>query len=101
VEVKNVTLADGDHALFPDSVTERGAKHLRELEKIVSEGGSALQLFIVQRGDSTTFRPAEHVDATYAAALRTAVKAGVQVVALGCTLTAEGITVDRRLPVVI
>ena len=101
IEVKNVTLAEGDHALFPDSVTERGAKHLRELQRMVEEGGSALQLYIVQRGDCTVFRPAEHVDAIYAAALRTAAAAGVQVVALGCTLTETGITVDRRLPVVI
>ena len=101
VEVKNVTLAESDTALFPDSVTERGAKHLRELQTIVEAGGSALQLYIVQRGDCTTFRPADQVDATYAAGLRAAFKAGVKVVALGCTLTPEGITVDRRLPVVI
>lgn len=101
IEVKNVTLAEGAQALFPDSVTERGAKHIRELQRLVEEGGSALQLYIIQRGDCTTFSPAEHVDAVYAAALRSAVTAGVKVVALGCTLTAEGITVDRRLPVVI
>ncbi len=101
VEVKNVTLAKENVALFPDSVTERGAKHLRELETIVREGGSALQVYVVQRGDCASFRPADEVDAVYAAALKSAVKAGVKVVALGCTLTAAGITVDRRLPVVI
>lgn len=101
IEVKNVTLGDGEIAFFPDSVTERGAKHLRELETIVREGGSALQIFVVQRGDCKTFKPAEHVDAVYAAALRSAVAAGVRVVALGCTLTAEGVTVDRRLTVVL
>lgn len=101
VEVKNVTLSKENVALFPDSVTERGAKHLRELETIVREGGSALQVYIVQRGDCASFRPADEVDAVYAAALKSAVKVGVKVVALGCTLTAAGITVDRRLPVVI
>lgn len=101
VEVKNVTLSDGDVALFPDSVTERGAKHLRELQQIVENGGKALQLFVVQRGDCRTFKVAEQIDAVYAAGLKAAVEAGVKVVALGCTLTAQGITVDRRLPVVI
>lgn len=101
VEVKNVTLGRERAGLFPDSVTERGAKHLRELETIVREGGSALQVFVVQRGDCKTFGLAEDIDPTYAAALRSAMAAGVKVVALGCTLTPEGIEVDRRLPVVV
>jgi sugar fermentation stimulation protein A len=101
VEVKNVTLAEGSVALFPDSVTERGAKHLRELQGIVERGGKALQLFMVQRGDCTTFSPADKIDPVYGAALRAAVKAGVQVVALECTVTPESIIVDRRLPIVL
>ncbi len=101
VEVKNVTLAEGDVALFPDAKTERGAKHLRELQKIVENGGKAMQLYMVQRADCTMVKPADHVDAAYGAALRRALAAGVQVIALGCTLTEQGITVDRRLPVVV
>lgn len=101
VEVKNVTLAEGDVALFPDSVTERGAKHLRELAGIVAAGGRAMQIFMVQRADCVTFRPAEDIDPVYAAALRAAMAAGVQVVVLGCSLTPTCITVDRRLPVVV
>lgn len=101
IEVKNVTLSDGDKAIFPDAKTERGAKHLRELQAIVEAGGKALQIFMVQRADCTTFSPAEAIDPVYAAALRSAAKAGVLVVALGCTLTPTGITVDRRLPVVL
>lgn len=101
VEVKNVTLAEGEIALFPDAKTERGAKHLRELQKIVENGGKALQLYMVQRADCMMVKPAEHIDAGYAAALRSAIAAGVQVIALGCTLTEQGITVDRRLPVVV
>jgi sugar fermentation stimulation protein A len=101
VEVKNVTLADGNVALFPDARTERGTKHLRELTAIMAAGGKALQLYMVQRADCRTFRPAEDIDPEYAAALRLAVAAGVQVVALGCSLTKDGITVDRRLPVVV
>ncbi|RYG62110.1 MAG: DNA/RNA nuclease SfsA [Alphaproteobacteria bacterium] len=101
VEVKNVTLAEEDVALFPDAKTERGAKHLRELQKIVEAGGKAMQLYMVQRADCKMVKPADHVDAVYGAALRSAMNAGVQVVALGCTLTEQGIRVDRRLPVVV
>lgn len=101
VEVKNVTLAEGDVALFPDAKTERGAKHLRELQGIVEAGGCALQVYMVQRADCTIFKPAEQIDPVYAAALRSAMAAGVQVVAFGCTLTQHGITVDRTLPVVV
>lgn len=99
VEVKNVTLAEGGVALFPDAKTERGAKHLRELQGIVERGGSALQIYMIQRGDCREFKPAEAIDPAYAAALRAAMAAGVKIVALGCTPTPRGITVDRMLPV--
>jgi sugar fermentation stimulation protein A len=101
VEVKNVTLAEGGVAMFPDSVTERGAKHLRELQAIVEAGGKALQVYLVQRGDCSMFEPATAIDPVYAAGLKAAAAAGVQVIALGCTVTPDGITVDRRLPVVV
>ena len=101
VEVKNVTLAEGPTALFPDAKTERGAKHLSELQGIVERGGKALQLYMVQRANCTEVRPAAHIDPAYAAALKEAMAAGVQVVALGCSLSQHGITVDRTLPVVV
>ncbi len=101
VEVKNVTLAENGVALFPDAKTERGAKHLRELQGIVELGGSALQVYMVQRADCTTFSPSDVIDPPYTAALRSAMQAGVRAVALGCTLTKHGITVDRTLPVVV
>lgn len=101
VEVKNVTLAEGDVAMFPDSVTARGTKHLRELEAIAAAGGKALQVYLIQRGDCMQFKPAHEIDAGYAQALKTAMAAGVQVIALGCAVTPEGIKVDRRVPVVV
>ncbi|PZP39229.1 MAG: DNA/RNA nuclease SfsA [Pseudomonas fluorescens] len=101
IEVKNVTLGYDGVAVFPDAKTERGAKHLRELQGIVEAGGKALQIFMVQRGDCTTFRPADEIDPVYAATLRSAVKAGVQAIALGCSLTETGIKVDRRLQIVL
>jgi sugar fermentation stimulation protein A len=100
-EVKNVTMAEGSVALFPDAVTERGTKHLHTLTTLVQQGGAALQLYIVARGDCQEFRPAETLDPTYAATLRQAVAAGVTVVALGCAITPQQINVCKVLPVVL
>jgi sugar fermentation stimulation protein A len=77
VEIKNVTMKTEKAAQFPDSVTERGQKHLRELMKLVQEGHSAEILFTVQREDCDHFSPAESIDPEYARLLREAKKAGV------------------------
>jgi sugar fermentation stimulation protein A len=87
VEVKNVTMATGQvnerkgTAKFPDAVTERGQKHLRELMKLVSEGHSAEIFFAIQRNDCEKFSPAEEIDPEYARLLREAEKAGVVITA--------------------
>jgi len=78
VEVKSVTLRLEDGwAGFPDSVTTRGQKHLRELRAIVEEGGRAMLLLMVQRQGVGGFRPAEHIDPLWASLLREALGAGV------------------------
>lgn len=99
VEVKNVTLARGRTALFPDAVTARGLTHLGELAKVVEAGERAVMVYLVQRGDTDRFAPAEDIDPAYAAGLRDAVARGVEVVALGCEVTPSAVTVDRVLPV--
>ena len=101
VEVKNVTLADGKRALFPDAVTERGRKHLREMAREVSEGNRAAMVYLIQRTDCETFSPAEDIDPAYAKALREAVSQGVQAFALEAKPTPEGISVTRQLPVIL
>lgn len=102
VEVKNVTAAvDGGVGYFPDAVTTRGAKHLREMSAMVAAGSRAVLVFCVQRGDVTEVRPADHIDPAYGHALREALAAGVEVIALGATVTPEGITLERRLAVVV
>ncbi len=100
-EVKNVTLAEGHTALFPDAKTERGTKHLHTLTEIVQNGGAALQLYVVARADCTEFRPAAAIDPAYAAALQQAVAAGVQVAALECEITPQHITICKTLPVMV
>lgn len=100
-EVKNVTMAEGNVALFPDAKTERGTKHLHTLTEVVQQGGAALQLYIVARADCEEFRPASNLDPIYATALSHAIAAGVQVVALGCQLSPQQINVCKVLPVVV
>jgi sugar fermentation stimulation protein A len=100
VEVKNVTLlgTDGSSA-FPDAVTERGLKHLRDLEGVVRRGSRGVMLFVVQRGDGTFFRPAWEIDPEYARALRRAVRRGVEVLAYRAAITPAAIALRERLPV--
>lgn len=87
LEVKNTTLKLGDHACFPDAVTTRGAKHLRELQAMVEEGHRAAIVFLVNRGDVEHFDAARSVDPAYSEALDQAAKAGVVILPLQVDLT--------------
>ncbi|MGE3973294.1 MAG: DNA/RNA nuclease SfsA [Bdellovibrionales bacterium] len=91
VEVKNVSLAENGVALFPDSVTERGQKHLRELMVLKKLGHTSEILFVIQRQDCKSFSPADDIDPEYGKLLREAIQAGVQATALVCDLSDEGI----------
>lgn len=101
VEVKSVTLgfADSRVAAFPDAVTQRGAKHLRELAVLARGGVRAVQLYCVNLDGVDAVRPATEIDPGYASALRQAVEAGVEVLAYGVHLDTHEIFIDRRLPV--
>ncbi|MCB1511135.1 MAG: DNA/RNA nuclease SfsA [Hyphomicrobiaceae bacterium] len=100
VEIKNVHMMRR-HGLaeFPDSVTARGAKHLAELADMVAAGHRAVMMFLIQRGDAAKLSLARDIDATYGEAFEAAVTAGVEVLAYRCTVTPEGIEVDRKIPV--
>ena len=101
VEVKSVTLgfADSRVAAFPDAHTERGSKHLRELAALAREGIRAVQLYCVNLTDIDAVRPAEEIDPAYAAALREAVSAGVEVLAYGAAISAQQVQLIKRLDV--
>ncbi|MEE2679735.1 MAG: DNA/RNA nuclease SfsA [Myxococcota bacterium] len=101
VEVKSVSMADGDTARFPDSVTARGRKHLETLLRLHQEGARAALVYLVQRADCDRVEAAEAIDPAYAAALRRAAQGGVEVFALGARITAREIRVERRLPVLL
>jgi len=102
IEVKNVSAAVDDTgvAFFPDSVSLRGSRHLRELMAVVETGQRAILCFCVQRGDVTEVRPADTIDSLYGRTLREAMAHGVEVVALGAAPTPRRIVLERRLPVV-
>ena len=97
VEVKNVHLKRGPDAEFPDSVTARGTKHLRELAAVAQGGARAVMLYVVQREDCDSFTLAADIDPAYAAAFAEARTSGVEALAYACRLRTEGIAVDRPL----
>jgi CRP-like cAMP-binding protein len=100
VEVKSVTAAvAGGVGYFPDAVSERAARHMRELEQAVADGARAAVVFCVQRGDVAVVRPADLIDPAFATALRRAAAGGVELYALGATLSGAGIRLERPLSV--
>jgi len=99
VEVKNVTMKRKDFAEFPDSVTTRGAKHLRELAEMVKDGHRAVMLYLVQRADCDFFTTADDLDPDYAAGLKDAMASGVEVLCYQCALSDEDIALDKPLEI--
>ncbi len=79
LEVKNTTWCQETLALFPDTVTERGQKHLRELMQVVHQGDRGVILFFINRSDCTDFAPGDSADPTYGKLLRDAIACGVEV----------------------
>ncbi len=101
VEVKNVTAAASRGvALFPDCVSERGTKHLRELIRLKAAGAPPVQLYCVQRGDVGEVRPADGIDFEYGRTLREAITAGVEVLAYRAKVTPGEIRLEEKIPVV-
>ena len=100
VEVKNVTLIDDqNHCLFPDAVTERGLKHLGELQELKERGIRTVMLFVVQREDCDAFKIDQDIDPAYCQKLKEVIKAGVEVLVYQCKLSAEEITIVKKLPI--
>ena len=103
IEVKSVTLgfADSAVAAFPDARTERGSRHLRELAAQARAGVRAVQLYCVNLSGIEAVRAAQEIDPAYAAGLREAREAGVEVLAYGAEITPEAIRLVRRLEVLL
>ncbi len=90
VEIKNTTWSDGDLALFPDTVTERGQKHLRELMALLPEARAVL-LPCLSRCDVQRFAPGDAADPTYGELFRQALAAGVEILPCRYSFDAEGV----------
>lgn len=101
VEVKSVTLGfdSSPVAAFPDAVTARGAKHLRELAALAGAGTRAVLLYCVNMTGIEAVRPAEEIDPAYARALREARDAGVEILAYGVELSPQEVSLRRKLEV--
>ncbi len=99
VEVKNVTLlGDKGASLFPDSVSTRGQKHLRELIDLKKQGIRAAMLYIVQREDVSYFMPAKDIDPEYAKLLKEAFELGVEVLVYQCLVSPTEVKLLKPIP---
>lgn len=99
LEVKGVTLEDGGICAFPDAPTERGAKHLRGLQKAVTEGCVCYALFVIQMRPVLYLHPNDATDPAFGKALREAAAGGVHVLAVDCQVTPNSMTVGQTVEV--
>ena len=99
VEVKGCTLEEDGHCRFPDAPTTRGVRHLQELEASLQEGYEAAVCFVIQMAGMKDFAPNDATHPEFGAALRQAAAAGVQVLALECTVTPDTLTMAEPVAV--
>ena len=98
LEVKNVTLMRKKNvAEFPDAITSRGTKHLRELIIAKKKGFDAYMLYLIQRDDCKSFKIAEDIDPEYKNAFNDAVKNGVKILCYDCKLNNEEIRINNQI----
>lgn len=101
MEVKGVTLEENGIAYFPDAPTQRGVKHLHELEECVREGYEAYAVFVVQMKGVRYFTPNRRTHPAFGEALLSARNTGVKVLAFDCRVTEQGMRIDEEIPVMI
>jgi sugar fermentation stimulation protein A len=101
LEVKNVHLMRAPHlAEFPDCVTDRGARHMRELAQVRAGGARAVLLFVIQIPSATRFALARDIDPAYGSAFDQAREAGVEMLAWRCNISLGGIEIAAPVPIV-
>jgi sugar fermentation stimulation protein A len=99
LEVKGVTLEENGLALFPDAPTERGVKHLKELENCLRAGFGAAVLFVIQMRGVHCFAPTRKTHPAFADALLHAREAGVKIMAYDCAVAPDSMTVHAPVPI--
>ncbi len=102
IEVKSVTLHEQDgQGYFPDAVSTRGQKHLRELMTCVEQGNKAVLFFLVQHSQIQSVSPAAHIDPQYTKLLKEAVSKGVKVIAYNTRMTESEISLAKPVKVIL
>ena len=98
IEVKNVTLSRKKGlAEFPDAVTSRGLKHIKELIKAAKKGYKIFILYLIQRNDCKAFKIAEDIDPEYSHSLSKAVKNKLNVLCFDCKFSPKGIKLNQKV----
>jgi sugar fermentation stimulation protein A len=98
IEVKSVTLlGEKQQGYFPDAVSIRGQKHIRELVNMVELGHRAVLFFLVQHTGINMMSPARHIDEKYAQLLTDAIAKGVEVICYSTNINSDAITLNKRL----
>ena len=98
LEVKSVTLLQDGQGYFPDAVSLRGQKHLRELSQLAREGKRAVLLFCVQHSGIHSVKVAQHIDPFYALELGRAMDCGVEIFAYDVSMSPEKIYINQGIP---
>ena len=101
VEVKGVTLEENGKTRFPDAPTQRGIKHIQELQQAVKEGLDATLFFVVQMEGAKSMQPNDETHPEFGAALREAVAHGVRVCAYDCVVKPDRLSIRREIPVIL
>ena len=99
LEVKGVTLENDGICAFPDAPTQRGARHLQHLAQAIQEGYGCYVLFVIQMADVKYLHPNDVTDPAFGNALREAEAAGVQVLAMDCTVSKDSMVIGKPVPV--
>ena len=98
LEVKNVTLVrENNIAEFPDAITSRGTKHLRELINAKKKGYKSCILYLIQREDCKSLKIAKDIDEEYKNTFDTALKKGVKILCYDCKLNNEEIRINNQI----
>ncbi len=97
VEVKSVTLLENGQGFFPDAVTQRGQKHLRELMAMAQQGHRAVIFFAVLHSGIEKVSPAHHIDPAYAKLLKQAEEAGVEIISYAAEISPQEILLTKRV----
>lgn len=101
VEVKGVTLEESGETRFPDAPTQRGIKHIQELQRAVKEGLDATLFFVVQMEGAKSMQPNDATHPAFGAALREAAAHGVRVRAYDCIVKPDRLSIRKEIPVIL